>query len=70
VLALLKALVAGGGALAATGVAALGLAQPRHVWYPLLLIGGAGALLGSLMLPAMRRRYAADELRRMAARDA
>ncbi len=66
---LLVGLIAGGGALALVGAAALWSAQPRHVWYPLLLIGGAAALVGLIVLPGMRRRYAADELRRMQAMD-
>ena len=51
------------------GAAALWSSQPRHVWYPLLLIGGASALVGFVVLPGVRRRYAADELRRIQAMD-
>jgi hypothetical protein len=69
VLLLLAGLIAGGGALALLGAAALWSSQPRHVWYPLLLIGGASALVGLVVLPGVRRRYAADELRRIQAMD-
>jgi len=39
------------------------------VWYPLLMIGGLAAVVGLAALPGARRRYAADELRRIAAKD-
>lgn len=70
VLTLLVGMIAVGGALALVGAAAAVSSQPRHVWYPLLAIGGASALIGLVILPAMRRRFAADELRRIDALDA
>ena len=70
VLGLLVGLITVGGCLALVGVAAAFGSQPRHVWYPLVVIGGAAGLLGLLILPAMRRRFAADELRRIDALDA
>jgi len=70
VLGLLVGMMTVGACLALVGVAAALSAQPRHVWYPLLVIGGASALIALVILPAMRRRFAADELRRIEAMDA
>ncbi len=55
--------------LAVGGVAALA-SQPRHVWYPLLLIGVILTFVDGLLLPAMRRSQAAAELHRIKAMDA
>jgi len=70
VLALLVGVIAVGACLVLVGAAAVASSQPRHVWYPLLALGGASALIGLVLLPAMRRRFAADELRRIDALDA
>src|SRR5437762_1740959 len=70
VLGLLVGMITVGACLALVGVAAALSSQPRHVWYPLLGIGGASGLIGLVILPAMRRRFAADELRRIEAMDA
>jgi hypothetical protein len=56
-----------GAGLAAAGAVATFSAQPRYVWYPLLLIGGLSALVGLLALPVVRRRYAAHEFRQVEA---
>ena len=69
VLLLLVGTIAGGALLALLGAAALWSSQPRHVWYPLLVVGGAAALVGLVVRPGVRRRYAADELRRIEAMD-
>ena len=69
VLPLLIGMIAVGGSLALLGVVAAGSSQPRYVWYPLLLVGGLSAVVGLVVLPAVRRRYAADELRRIEAMD-
>ncbi len=69
VLTLLVGMIAVGGCVVLFGATAA-LSQPRHVWYPLLVIGGASAGIGLVVLPAMRRRFAADELRRIEAMDA
>ena len=69
VLSLLAGMVWGGGALALLGAAAAWTSQPRHVWYPLLMIGGLAAVVGLVVRPGARRRYAVDELRRIAAMD-
>ena len=70
VLTLLAGVIAVGVCLVLVGAAAVAGSQPRHVWYPLLALGGASALIGLVLLPAMRRRFAADELRRIDALDA
>jgi len=70
VLGLLVGMITVGACLALVGVAAALSSQPRHVWYPLLVIGGATGLIGLAILPALRRRFAADELRRIEAMDA
>lgn len=70
VLSLLVGMVVVGIGLALLGGVATLTSQPRHVWYPLVLIGGLSALLGLSILPTVRRRYAMEELRRIQARDA
>ena len=70
VLALLVGVIAVGACLVLVGAAAVAGSQPRHVWYPLLLVGGLSAVVGLVVLPGVRRRYAADELRRIEAMDA
>ena len=61
VLTLLVGMIAVGGCFALIGAAAAASAQPRHVWYPLLVVGGASAVIGLVVLPAMRRRFAAED---------
>src|SRR2546425_2124342 len=51
VLTLLVGMIAVGGGLALVGAAAALTSQPRHVWYPLLAIGGASAVIGLVILP-------------------
>ncbi len=70
VLGLLGGMIAVGGSLALVGAAAASISQPRYVWYPLLVIGGAAGVIGLVILPVLRRRFAADELRRIDALDA
>ncbi len=70
VLALLVGMIALGGCLVLVGAAAAATSQPRHVWYPLMVLGGAAGLIALVIRPAMRRRFAADELRRIDALDA
>ena len=70
VLGLLGGMIAVGGSLALVGAAAASISQPRYVWYPLLVIGGASGVIGLVILPVLRRRFAADELRRIDALDA
>ena len=70
VVGLLLGLVVVGAGLALVGAAAALSAQPRHVWYPVLLPGGLAVVVGLAVLPVVRRRFAADELRRMDALDA
>jgi hypothetical protein len=70
VLTLLVGVIVVGASLVLVGAAAVASSQPRHVWYPFLALGGAAALIGLVLRPAMRRRFAADELRRIEALDA
>jgi hypothetical protein len=58
VLALLVGMIAVGGCLVLVGVAAAATSQPRHVWYPLVVLGGAAGLIALVILPAMLRRFA------------
>lgn len=62
-------IVIGGVCLIAGGVALL-VSQPRHVWFPLLLIGAILVVVNGALLPTTRRSYAAAELHRMRALDA
>lgn len=48
-----------------TGIVALVLGQPYHVWYPLFLLGAVlGGVMGGL-IPVVRRRYREAEQRRL-----
>lgn len=69
VFSLVIGMVVVGVGLAALGAVATVRSQPRYVWYPLLFIGGVSALVGIFVLPVVRRRYAADEMRRIEAMD-
>ncbi len=70
VLSLIVGMVAVGVGLALLGGLATLIAQPHDVWYPLVFVGGLSAVVGLSVLPAVRRRYAMEELRRIQARDA
>lgn len=59
----------GMGALALGGIA-LTSDQPYGVYYPLLLLGGLGTVLGFSLKRSMSKRYEELELRRMQALDA
>ncbi len=54
---------------AMAGVTALLLAQPYHVYYPLLMVGGIVALVCGCNVPSMLAMVRAAEQRRMAARE-
>ena len=69
VLGAMKAGVALGVLLLATGVAALAASQPYGVTYPMLLSGGILVAVFGGLLPGTRRAYADHELRRMRALD-
>ena len=66
----LLALGVSGLALLAAGGVALALGQPYEVWYPLVMLGGLDGVLGFALLPTVRRRFEALELRRRQALDA
>jgi len=53
-----------------TGLAALCVGQPYHVYYPALLLGGMGLFFGIGCLAMARFRYSQHDLRRMSALDA
>ena len=62
------------GLLIAIGVGGLGTAavalatgQPYRVWYPLVLFGGMGFVLGCVFTPLVRIRYREAENRRLEA---
>ena len=67
VLGLHAGLLAIGLLAAATGLAALLVGQPYHVWYPLLLGGGICSAVFGGLLPVVRMRYGEAERRRLAA---
>lgn len=67
--ALAVGLAVGVVSLAAGGIAFVA-SQPRHVWYPLVLIGLVLTFVDGLLLPGIRRSYAAAELHRIRAMDA
>ena len=48
---------------------ALSSGQPRHVWYPLVLIGGIVCVVVPIQLPALRTAYRQAELRRLEAEE-
>ena len=66
----LRATAIAGAAMLAGGIVAVVRDQPYGVFYPLLLAGGMMAVLGTLMVPVIRRRYRQMELRKIQAMDA
>jgi MFS family permease len=62
-------LTAIGAATLVTGFAALATGQPRHVWYPLVLVGGIVVLVVPAQIPTLRNRYRQAEIRRMEAEE-
>lgn len=52
-----------------TGVVALSIGQPYHVWYPLCLIGFILTLVPGLLLPVFHMRYRHAEARRLQAEE-
>jgi len=70
VLALSKAIFLFGFVLLAGGLVALSQSQPYAVYYPLLLGGVICTVVMGGTLPALRRRYEQDELRKIASMDA
>ena len=63
------ALLSLGAVTLCTGVVALILSQPYHVYYPLLLLGGITTGVMGGLLPAMRKRYGEAEHRRLEAEE-
>ena len=69
VIAIYLTLTVIGVAVAATGIVAVALGQPYHVWYPLILSGSIVSLLGAGLYPAIMARYRAAERRRLNAQE-
>lgn len=69
VLGVMAAVAAAGLAVFALGLLAWWQGQPTHVVWPLLLLGAIAAGVCGVLLPSVRARYVADELRRLQARD-
>lgn len=63
------ALLAVGVVTLVAGIVAVVLDQPYHVFYPLLLLGGVTSVVLGGLLPAMRKRYAEAEHRRLEAEE-
>lgn len=51
------------------GIVALAAAQPYHVFYPLLLIGGIATLVMGINLPVILKRYRQAEARKVSAEE-
>ena len=70
---LVEATLIGGAAVGAmlfvVGMVAAVGDQPRHVWYPLTLIGGILAVVDGFLIPVVRGRYETAELHRIRALD-
>jgi hypothetical protein len=69
VMAALRAMTAFGIACLAVGVVAAARSQPYAVYYPLLLCGIICTVVSMAVLPGIRKRYEAMELRKMKAQD-
>jgi len=52
-----------------TGLVALGIKQPYHVWYPFLLSGFIGTIIFSSLFPVIRKRFIESEMIKMQAKD-
>jgi hypothetical protein len=69
VMGVTRSLIAAGAVAFGAGAVAWTLGQPYAVYYPLLLLGIVCPLVFASILPALRRRYETQELRRMRALD-
>ena len=56
-------------ALFVTGIVAVCVKQPYHVWYSFLLPGFIGTLLFSILFPVIRKRFIESEMIKMQAKD-
>ncbi|HLO42115.1 MAG TPA: hypothetical protein VK176_13900 [Phycisphaerales bacterium] len=65
VLGLHTGLVVLGVCTSITGIVALSIGQPYHVYYPLLLGGGILAIVLGSLLPVVRMRYRQAEQRKL-----
>jgi len=55
--------------LIATGVQAVCIKQPYHVWYSFLLPGFIGTIIFSGIFPVVRKRFTESEMIKMQAKD-
>lgn len=62
--------IAGGITILLIGLAAVAMGQPYAVYYPLILAGALASLIWGSMMPTLKRRYEAFEMRRISALDA
>jgi hypothetical protein len=58
-----------GAVVLCAGAVAMLIGQPRHVWYPLVLIGGIVVIVLPMQIPALRARYRQAEMRRLEAEE-
>ncbi len=61
--------IAGSVILLLTGIIALCVKQPYHVWYVFLLPGFIGTIVFSSLFPVMRKRFIEAEIRKSQAQD-
>jgi len=52
-----------------TGVVAVSIKQPYHVWYSFLLPGFIGTIVFSSLFPVVRKRFTESEMIKMQAKD-
>lgn len=69
VLGLMVAGVCAGLAALVTGIVAVSIDQPYHVWYPLALLGTIPTLVLGPMVPVVMMRYRQAEARRLEAEE-
>jgi uncharacterized membrane protein YqgA involved in biofilm formation len=55
--------------LLATGLVAVVIKQPYHVWYSFLLPGVIGTVIFSSLFPIVRKRFVEKELKQIQAKD-
>jgi hypothetical protein len=55
--------------LLVTGIVALCVKQPHHVWFSFLFFGGLGTILFSGLFPVMRKIFTNREMMKMQAED-
>lgn len=69
VVGLFVAMIVCGAVSLLSAIVALATGQPRHVWFPLGLVGVIASSIGAGLLPMILGRYRQAEQRRMEAAD-